>query len=133
MGWECHLALAEVPTCIAVGAPWPHLVPPYCPRRRPICPWSFSATWPPSDGPPHSPSILAPSFFLFMLGLGSRPTVVVGEGGGWGRVRGSCDLEASLDDDLLFRLAMRSLKPFLRFEDIGSSSSELLSISAIIN
>ena len=59
--------------------------------------------------------------------------MVVGEGGGWGRVRGSCDLEASLDDDLLFRLAMRSLKPFLRFEDIGSSSSELLSISVIIN
>jgi len=59
--------------------------------------------------------------------------VVIGEGGGGGRVRGSCDLRAFLDDDPLFRPAIRSLKPFLRFRTIESSSSELLSTSAIIN
>ena len=54
-------------------------------------------------------------------------------GGGEGKVRGSCDLRASLDDDPLFHLAMRSLKLFLGFKDIGSSSSGLFSILAIIN
>ena len=59
--------------------------------------------------------------------------MVVEGGGGGGRVRGSCDLGASLDDDPLFCPAMRSFKLFLEFKDIGSSSSGLLSILAIIN
>ena len=57
----------------------------------------------------------------------------VGGRKGGGRVKGSCDLGASLDDDLLFRPAIRSLKPFLEFRAIESSSSELLSTSTIIN
>ena len=59
--------------------------------------------------------------------------MVVGGEAGSGRVRGSWDLGASLDDDPLFLPAMRSFKPFLGFRAIASSSSELLSTSAIIN
>ena len=59
--------------------------------------------------------------------------MVVEGGGGGGRVRGSCDLGASLEDDPLFRPTMRSYKPFRGFKDIGSSSLELLSTSEIIN
>lgn len=57
----------------------------------------------------------------------------MGGGKGGGRLAGSWDLGTSLDDDPLFRPTMRSLKPILKFKDIGSSSSELLSISVIIN
>ena len=53
--------------------------------------------------------------------------------GGRGRVRGSWALGASLDADPLFLSAIRSLKPFLGFRAIKSSSSELLSTSTIIN
>ena len=59
--------------------------------------------------------------------------MVVGGGGGEGRVRGSWASRASLDADPLFLLAIRSLKPFLGFRAIESSSSELLSTSTIIN
>ena len=58
--------------------------------------------------------------------------VVEGEAGS-GRVRGSWDLGASLDDDPLFLPAMRSLKPFLGFRAIAPSSLKLLSTSVIIN
>lgn len=81
-----------------------------------------------------SPSSNTCSFlFFFKLRLGSKPTVVVGRGEERGRVKVSYDLRASLDDDPLFRPAIRSLKPFLEFRDIGSSFLELLSTLAIIN
>ena len=63
----------------------------------------------------------------------SRSSAVVGGEGGGGRLVGSWDLGISLDDNPLFRPAIRSLKPFLGFKDIKSSSSELLSILAIID
>ena len=68
--------------------------------------------------------------FFFKLRLGCRPTVVVRGGG---RVRGSWASGASLDADPLFLSTIRSLKPFLGFRAIKSSSLELLSTSTIIN
>ena len=59
--------------------------------------------------------------------------MVVGGGGGEGRVRGSWALGASLDADPLFLSTIRSFKPFLGFRAIESSSLELLSASMIIN
>ena len=135
MGWQPYPAPTEEPKYVVVDAPRIYLGPPYYPQRRPVCPWPFSAVWLPSNGPSHPPPIPTPSFslFFFRSGLGSRPTVVVGGGGGGGKVRGSYEFGASLDDDPLFRPTISSLKPFLRFRAIESSSSGLLSASMIIN
>ena len=48
---------------------------------------------------------------------------MVVKGGGGGRVRGTWDSGASLDDNPLFLPAIRSLKPFLGFRTISFSSS----------
>ena len=64
------------------------------------------------------------SFLFFLrLGLESRPRSVVGRGGGRGRLGGIWDLGTSCDMDPLFLLTIRSLRPFLWFKAISSSSS----------
>ena len=63
------------------------------------------------------------SFFFFLrLGIGSKLRPVVREGGGGGRLGGVWDLGTSFDVDPLFLPARRSLKPFLWFKEISSSS-----------
>ena len=55
----------------------------------------------------------------------------MGEGGGGGRLRGTWDLGMSFDENPLFLSAIRSLRPFLGFNTIPSSSSEVVSTRAI--
>ena len=71
MGWQCHLALVEKPKCVAIGAPRPHLGPPYYAHRRPVCLWQSIAAWPPSERPSHVPPLLAPSSSSSSWGWGA--------------------------------------------------------------
>ena len=64
MEWLYRLTPTKEPRCgVVVNAPRPYSGPLCSLLRRPVlCLGPFSATWPPSDGPPHPPPLPAPSF-----------------------------------------------------------------------